>query len=263
MPTGEVEDSSVRKPIRRDSSPSTPLRRPQKMSEYTARQVVTDIVGLDLGRGDRLPTVALMAERYGVGYASVREALRMLESVGLINVKPGPNGGPVVNDRADAEFSSVIRLYCQIMGVTFRHIIEARQLLEPILVRELATRGSAELREALLTVTEREAKSGADFRTQAHGFYDLIASHSAANPVLSLLARSVGQVYREFIRGEGPTVEPAPRPELRAELRAIAEAVSAGDGVRSEQLMAQHMANLAEYVETHYAVSLDSLIEWA
>lgn len=262
MPAEEAKKPTAGKSVRRDSSPSVPLRRPQKMSEYTARQVVADIVDKGLDPGDRLPAVAAMADQYGVGYASVREALRMLESIGLIKVKTGPTGGPVVNDRTGAEFSSVVRLYCQIMGVTYRHIIGARQALEPILARELATSGSPELRANLLAVTTRETGPGAEFRAQAHTFHDLIAGHSASNPVLSLLARAVGQVYREFIRAEGPSIEPADRPEVQAEHRAIAEAVAAGDGDLAEQLMAQHMADLAEYVETHYAMALDSVIEW-
>lgn len=262
MSAEEAKKSSARTPVRRGRGPSNALRRPQKMSEYTARQVVADIVALDLGSCDRLPAVPAMAERYEVGYASVREALRMLESIGLIKVKPGPNGGPVVNDRTGAEFSSVIRLYCQIMGVTYRHVIGARQALEPILARELATSGSAELRGRLLEVVGDEAAPGTEFRVQAESFHDVIAGHSAANPMLSLFARAVNQVYREFIRTEGAGIEPADRPEVHAEHRAIAEAVAAGDGDLAERLMAQHMADLAEYVETHYAMAIDAVIEW-
>jgi DNA-binding FadR family transcriptional regulator len=262
MPADEAEKPTPRKSVRREPNPTTMLRRPQKMSEHTARKVVAEIIGSGLGAGDRLPSVPSMAEQYGVGYASVREALRMLESIGLIQVRPGPNGGPVVNDRDGAEFSSVIRLYCQIMGVTYRHIIAARQALEPILVRELAIGGTPDLRVALLEATSHEMGPGTAFRAQARNFHDVIASYSASNPVLSLFARAVGQIYREFIRSAGPSIEPADRPEVHAEHRAIAEAVAAGDGARAEELMAQHMADLGEYVETHYAMALDSVIEW-
>ncbi|MGN5236449.1 MULTISPECIES: FCD domain-containing protein [unclassified Rhodococcus (in: high G+C Gram-positive bacteria)] len=262
MPADEAKDPAPRKSVRRESSPATTLRRPQKMSEHTARKVVADIIDAGLGAGDRLPSVPSMAENYGVGYASVREALRMLESIGLIHVRPGPNGGPVVNDRDGAEFSSVIRLYCQIMGVTYRHIIAARQALEPVLVRELAIGGTSELQTALLEVTSHEMGPGTAFRAQARNFHDVISSYSASNPVLSLFARAVGQIYREFIRAAGPRTEPADRPEVHAEHRAIAEAVAAEDGARAEQLMSQHMAGLAEYVEAHYSMTLDSVIEW-
>lgn len=262
MPADEAKKAGAGKQARREPGPTTRLRRPQKMSEFTARQVVADIVESDLRPGDRLPAVAAMAEQYGVGYASVREALRMLESIGLVNVKPGPNGGPVVNDREGAEFSSVIRLYCQIMGVTFRHVIAARQAIEPILARELATGGPAEVHAELLAVTATETGPGAEFRAQARGFHDLITGHSATNPMLSLFGRAVGQVYREFIRSEGPSIEPADRPEIHAEHRAIAEAIAAGDGDLAESLTARHMADLTKYVDSHYAVALDSVIQW-
>lgn len=262
MAAEEAEKSGEQKTGRRVPGRASSLRRPQKMSEFTARKVVADIVEEGLVEGDRLPAVPAMAEQYGVGYASVREALRMLEAIGLVTVKAGPNGGPVVNDRDGAEFSSVIRLYCQIMGVTYRHIIGARQALEPMLVREMATEASVETRRQLLEVAEQETGPGAAFRAQAHTFHDLIAGSAVSNPVLGLFARAVAQIYREFVRVEGAAVEPADRPQIQAEHREIAEAVLAGDAVRAESLMTQHMADLGEYVENHYAMALDAVIEW-
>ncbi len=213
MPADEAEKPTPRKSVRREPNPTTMLRRPQKMSEHTARKVVAEIIGSGLGAGDRLPSVPSMAEQYGVGYASVREALRMLESIGLIQVRPGPNGGPVVNDRDGAEFSSVIRLYCQIMGVTYRHIIAARQALEPILVRELAIGGTPDLRVALLEATSHEMGPGTAFRAQARNFHDVIASYSASNRYsVSLLAPSARSIESSSARQDPASSRPtAPR----------------------------------------------------
>ena len=71
-------------------------RRPQKTAERVAADIVRDLVAEGLRTGDHLPLEAAMVERYHASRASVREALRLLEVQGLIHLKPGPGGGPVV-----------------------------------------------------------------------------------------------------------------------------------------------------------------------
>jgi GntR family transcriptional regulator, transcriptional repressor for pyruvate dehydrogenase complex len=238
------------------------LKRPQKRSDYTAQQIVADIVNLELGSGDRLPGVSAMAERYGVGYASVREALRMLEASGLVYVKPGPAGGPVVSDRTGTEFSRVIRLYCQVMGVTFRHIVYARQALEPIVARDVAETGSEALRQSLVAAAAPGTDGDQGFSAHAREFHDLLASHTGENPILSLFARAVGQIYQDFVRTKGPRGERDDRGSIDAEHQQIAEAILDSDGDRAQELMQRHMADLVDYISAQYEFALDDVVEW-
>ena len=76
-------------------------RRVAKTSETVALNLVRDIMARGLKTGDRLPLEAAMLQEYRVSRASLREALRLLEVQGLISLKPGPGGGPVVG-RVDA-----------------------------------------------------------------------------------------------------------------------------------------------------------------
>jgi GntR family transcriptional repressor for pyruvate dehydrogenase complex len=58
--------------------------------------IVRDIVERGRQPGDALEGESRMLERFGVSRASLREALRILETQGLITIKPGPGGGPSV-----------------------------------------------------------------------------------------------------------------------------------------------------------------------
>jgi DNA-binding FadR family transcriptional regulator len=71
-------------------------RRTAKVSEIIAREIVHDSRGLP--PGTMLPSEAKLLERYQVGRTSLREALRVLEMQGLIVIRPGPGGGPMLTE---------------------------------------------------------------------------------------------------------------------------------------------------------------------
>jgi len=66
-----------------------------KRSEMLASEIVEEIVSKALQPGDMLSSEATMVDQYDLG-ASLREAVRLLEAQGLVTMKPGPGGGPVV-----------------------------------------------------------------------------------------------------------------------------------------------------------------------
>jgi len=67
-----------------------------KTSEVVAFAVARDIAEHGLRSGDRLPLEAEMVEQYHVSRESLREALRLLEAQGIVSIRRGPGGGPVV-----------------------------------------------------------------------------------------------------------------------------------------------------------------------
>jgi DNA-binding transcriptional MocR family regulator len=64
--------------------------------ESIAQQIRDAIAAGKLNVGDRLPAERDMAELFGVSRQSVREAIRALESAGLIEIKLGVRGGALV-----------------------------------------------------------------------------------------------------------------------------------------------------------------------
>ena len=84
------------------------------------------------------------SERYGVGRASLREALRILEVHGLIKIKPGPGGGPMVDQVDSRDFGRTTSFFFQVLGATIGDLLEARTVIEPMMARLAAQRMTPE-----------------------------------------------------------------------------------------------------------------------
>src|SRR5690606_33032560 len=93
-----------------------------------------------------------MLRRYRVARASLREALRILEIHGLIRIKPGPGGGPVVAAVDSGDFGRMATLYFQALDIRVAALVDTRLVLEPVLARLAAERRSPEWDERLRAV---------------------------------------------------------------------------------------------------------------
>jgi GntR family transcriptional regulator, transcriptional repressor for pyruvate dehydrogenase complex len=110
--------------------------RPQKVAIYLAQRIVHDIVREKLKASDLLQPEHVMLERYEIGRGTLREALRLLEFQGVITLKPGPKGGPVLRSPDPSHLASSLLLLMQLKGAPFRAIVEGRTAR--ILPEELA-----------------------------------------------------------------------------------------------------------------------------
>src|SRR2546425_10979753 len=72
--------------------------RVSRVSEEVVRQVQEAIFSGTLGPGDRLPPERELAEQFGLSRMSVRDALRTLESNGLVEIKVGSSGGAFIRE---------------------------------------------------------------------------------------------------------------------------------------------------------------------
>lgn len=98
------------------------------LPEVIAEQIVEAINTTPLGPGDRLPTEAELARQLGVGRTSVREALRKLQTLGIVEVVRG-RGAFVAEpspENAETEFSR----WCIEQSVAIEELIETRLAIE-------------------------------------------------------------------------------------------------------------------------------------
>ena len=142
----------------------SPLRsnRSAKVSELLAREILTDIEQRELQPGAKLLAEAAMLKRYGVCRASLREALRILEVHGILKIKPGPGGGPLVAQVDSEDFGRTLSFYFKVKKATIGDLLEAREMLEPFMARMAAERISDERAQSLRRVLEDEAEVADD-----------------------------------------------------------------------------------------------------
>src|SRR3954453_15534293 len=76
--------------------PASALASRVPRAEAVARDLEAEILGGRLAPGDRLGTKDVLRQRFGVAVATVNEAVRLLETRGLIEARPGPGGGVFV-----------------------------------------------------------------------------------------------------------------------------------------------------------------------
>jgi DNA-binding FadR family transcriptional regulator len=236
-------------------------RRADKVSEVVARAIVHDIVSRGLEPGATLPSEAVMLARFQVGRASLREALRILEVHGLITIKPGPGGGPVVSTPTSGNFGRIATLFFQLGGATFRELVEARGVLEPIMARLAAERQEpktlADLRD---NVEHGKREKGADRHASVGTHFHGLMAGASGNRVLDLMSSAIRDVFYERVTSSlWPQDE---RPRIHLEHDAIVKAIERGDAKGAERLMRRHMDEMVERCEERLPGLLDEIVDW-
>jgi GntR family transcriptional repressor for pyruvate dehydrogenase complex len=134
-----------------------------KAAEVIAGDLRNEIIVGGLAPGDSLPSEPELMTRYQFSRASVREALRLLESDGLIYIKRGPRGGVRVNHPDDSHVSRSFSLLFATRGTPLRDLIHFRQVLEPEAAAQAALHATAAQHERLMEATEQSARQDDNF----------------------------------------------------------------------------------------------------
>ena len=240
-----------------------PSLRHVKRSELLAREIVEEIISRGLQPGDVLPPESAMLSRYNVGRASLREALRMLETQGLVTLKPGPGGGPVVGSVEPANLGRTATLYFRLDGATCGLLAEAMLILDPWLAELAAQRADqalarAELEEVNLATDRAGRDPDAVWRT-APNFHDVIYKLSG-NGVLKTVASSLGAVFRSQVLSQVDLSRAQDR--FLADHRRIANAICAGEAAKARRLAHGHMEDIIGTASELNPALMDRTIEW-
>lgn len=232
-----------------------------KTSERVAGRIVRDIVAGGMQTGDRLPLEAAMLEQYGVSRASLREALRLLEVQGLITIRPGPHGGPVVGAVNAANLAHTATLYFHLGAFTYRDLFDAQVRLEPDCA-EMAARRPDRLavRRAMEPFLAPDGLGGARATRGAFARFHQAVYALAGQNVITLLARTVNHVVTDHVSDAMDAVEL--RHTIHEEHRGLAEAIIAGRSADAARLTEAHFRRQREYYERRWPSRLDAVIEW-
>jgi GntR family transcriptional repressor for pyruvate dehydrogenase complex len=120
--------------------PSGPRAAPARAWRAALEHLERLLLAGELGPGDHLPPERRLAADLGVSRSSVREAIRVLDALGLVRTATGsgPTSGAVIVASPTGGMSAVMRLQVAARGFPIADVVEARLVIEPAIAAHLA-----------------------------------------------------------------------------------------------------------------------------
>lgn len=212
------------------------------------RDIEADLRSGKIQLGDRLPGERTLAENYGISRASVREAIRILDAMGVVrsSVGSGPTSGAIVISDPSAGLSSALRLHVASNRLPVEDIVQTRILLETWTAQAGAARtgGDEELAQAaqLLRAMDNPEIDRATFHELDARFHVALSS-LAGNAVVATMMESLSGSIVGYVKGAMDAMEnwPDVLSALRTQHHGIFDAVQAHDGELAARLLREHI----------------------
>lgn len=224
-----------------------------RLADMVADRIRELIVSGELRDGERLPPLDAMLEEFGVSGPSMREALRMLESEGLISVRRGNVGGAIVHRPTEMTAAYTLALVLRSRATSLGDVAEALTILDPVCATLCARRADRhetvvrELRQVNKTARDLLEGDEMAFIDAMTSFHEIIV-RECGNKSLSLLAGALGSVWvvnvREWARtsaahGAFPTT--AERLAALESHEQVTDLIEAGEDHQAAQAMTEHI----------------------
>jgi GntR family transcriptional repressor for pyruvate dehydrogenase complex len=193
----------------------------------------------ELHPGSKLPPERELAKRFGVNRASIRQALKALDIMGIVHQRVGD--GTYLTQDASTTLRAPLDFLILVDGISFQELFEARRIVEPELAARAALRRSeedvAEMEKAVAAMQERPDIDAQELAELDLRFHEVIW-HASGNRVcqrmFSTLHRALSRslAVTTSLRDDGmPTIAHS----------GICSAIRACDGERARALMHEHL----------------------
>lgn len=223
----------------------------KKVYQVIIEQILEMIRTGELTVGEKLPPERELAEMFHVSRPSVREALRVMEVMGLLDRRPG--GGSVVTDLNIGELLNMLSPIFLKRGGLAIELVELRYLLETraaeLAARNITAEKAKALEECIVRMeaageagdAESEARADIEFHETIFALTENYVLQEAARFVTSLLENSVRFGRRVILEGGYENRK------LLEQHRRILVAISAGEPELARGAMETHMDLVFEY----------------
>ncbi|TQS22099.1 FadR/GntR family transcriptional regulator [Microbispora hainanensis] len=219
--------------------------RPRAFEEVLAR-IEERIAADGLTVGDRLPGERQLAEQLGVGRSSVREALRVLETLGVVASQAGrgPDAGAVLTSRPGDALTDLLRLHLGLATLSMREVIDTRLMIEQWAAAHAASVRAASVRAA--TGRMAEAIAAMDAARDPAGFvehdiaFHLALAEAAGNRLIVAVMRALRDAVRRY--AVDAVVRLGDTGGLQDDHRRIHQAIEDGDAGAATAAVAEHLA---------------------
>ena len=248
-------------PPRSRRTPSGPLFEPlvrQPAYGRVAAAIEQKILQRTLAPGDLLPAETELARQFGVNRSTIREAVRRLESAGLVGRESGAKRLRVTRPgRADT--ASRVSRALALDDVTFIELWEAMLVVAPgtsALAASHVTQESLLRLEAAIAAVEAARGSEAAVAGVV-GFFGVL-SEASGNRVLTLAMQPVTRLLAPSLRRMIDQV-PQARSRILVAQRCIVEALRKGDPIEAESWMTRHVQDFRRGYEIA-GIALDTRV---
>jgi DNA-binding FadR family transcriptional regulator len=223
-----------------EGAPFQPVQ-PVRAYQRVAEQIEERILSGDLPPGSRLPAERELVNQFAVGRSTVREALRVLQSAGLVRSRPGdPQGAEVLgvtSDNLSRTLGRLARSQISTLGelVQFRMVLEAESNR---LAARLHTGSDLARMEEQIERMETLIDVGLHAFSEADAHFHRAVAEASRNSLLGLCARAVHDAVVEVIEqkiAEAPDATAWMQRSV-AHHRQVLAAIRDGDGVRAAHL---------------------------
>lgn len=228
--------------------------------ERRAWQVVLESIEHDLldGRlrpGDHLPGERALSADLGVGRSSVREAIRVLEVLGLVRTATGsgPTAGAIIVALPGGGMSALMRLQVAATGFDVGDIVKTRLVLETAVAADLADaapRPDLSASAGLLDAMESRDLAPAEFLALDAQFH-LSLAEASGNQVIAATMAGLRNSIESYVRAGASTLPSwsDTSARLMREHRDIMAAITSGNAASARSLVHAHIADY--YSETN------------
>jgi GntR family transcriptional repressor for pyruvate dehydrogenase complex len=225
-----------------------------KAARLVAETLRERILTREVPIGAHLPSAEALLEEFGVSRATLREALNVLESEGLVQLRRGPGGGAIVTAPDGLAIMRSLESLLRFQGTTVEQIMEVRLVVDPLAVRLAAEVADAEdLRRIGASVERqrrREVLESHEEWFRENLYYHWAIAAASHNPLVRVLSESLHNIV--LTSGIQIDVKASERRRSSDDHAAIYELLAARDGDGAALRLQRHLER-SLYLRARYA----------
>lgn len=225
--------------------------RQNRVFQDVVDQIQDAILEGKIKEGDKLPPERELKETFNISRGTLREALRVLEQKGLIEIRLGVSGGAIVKSITSEGTSQSLSLLIRSQSVGLDHLAEFRVGLEADIVGLACKRATpsdiVKLDQILDTAKNYLSESNWDEFIRADEKFHLTLADISRNPLYQTIQKAIQdnihKYYEKYLSKEGSILS-----ENFTHLCEIVEAIKAGSPEKASEKMKEHVGKFGTHM---------------
>ena len=227
--------------------------KPNRIYQDVVGQIEEAIISGRLKPGDKLPPERELKDAFNTSRRTLREGLRILESMGLIEIRTGARGGAFVKDASSDEIRRSLGLLIRRRQTSLAELAEFREGVEGAAAALAAEKARPEdlarLEELLAQAGDLAAQGPAhweeflEIESRLHLTLTRMSGNLLYESVASTVLENIGTYYQDYLPRTREMLE-----EDYEDWRSIVKAIRRGHNRRATELIRDHISKFSRYM---------------